>query len=92
MLYISQEKHRHRYCERHVEDLPEKSCWNGIKKCFQRNNYLEDVQTFYIFPRKNIVITSFRLIWEAQMTFQSPLVNSTLLSTMLCYSAVWLVI
>ena len=27
----------------HVEDLPEKSCWNVIKKCFQRNNYLEDV-------------------------------------------------
>ena len=36
----------------HVEDLPEKSCWNGIKKYFQLNNYLEDVQTCHIFPRK----------------------------------------
>ena len=45
----------------HVEDLPEKSCWNGIKKCFQRNNYLEDVKTWYTFPRKKIVVTSLRL-------------------------------
>ena len=50
----------------HVEDLPEKSCWNGIKKCFQRINYLGDVQTCYVFPRKKIVVTSLRLIWEAK--------------------------
>ena len=56
----------------HVEDLPEKSCWNGFKKCFQRNNYLEDVQTCYIFSRKKIVVTSLRLIWEAQNFSVTP--------------------
>ena len=56
----------------HVEDIPEKSCWNGITKCFQRNNYLKDIQTCYIFHRKKIVITSLRLIWEAQNFSVTP--------------------
>ena len=61
----------------HVEDLPEKSCWNRITKCFQRNNYLEDIQTCYIFHREKIVVTSLRLIWEAQNFSVTPRMSTS---------------
>ena len=61
----------------HVEDLPKKSCWNRITKCFQRNNYLEDIQTCYIFHREKIVVTSLCLIWKAQNFSVTPRMSNS---------------